>query len=369
MKILLIASTESIFVKELKSELSQKDYDVFVLDLSTLKIYENYDLINNTYADRLSRYKNIPKLGTFFKFRLIAKVIEENHFDVINIHQSDWKYLLISNSLSRHNVILTFYGSDFYRTSNRIKNIQRALYKKVQKLIFTNPATKNHFIDYYQEFEEKCHVCRFGLKTLDFIDKNRTQDIKALKKSLGYSLEKYIVTCGHNSTKAQQHDKIIENLIQLPQEVKNNTQFIFPLTYGEAENKQRVKQLLLQTDLDYLVLEEYLYEDRNAAIKLASNVMINILQTDSFSGSMQEFLYAGNTIITGSWLPYNLFDSKGVCYEKIDAPEQLKDRLVEVLTNFDSYRPNNQTNREIVYSLSGWINTIDCWTKLYLDQK
>jgi glycosyltransferase involved in cell wall biosynthesis len=205
------------------------------------------------------------------------------------------------------------------------------MYKKADALTFTNPLTKDSFLNYYKDFDNKTFVCRFGLTTLDFIDKNRIKNKSEIKNHFGYSQDKMIITCGYNATKAQQHEKIIENLVKLPKELLQGIQFIFPMTYGDNKYKEKIKNILKDTDLDYIVHEDFLYADENAYIKLASDIMINVLETDSFSGSMQEFLYAGNIVITGNWLPYDVLDGEGIVYFKIDAVDDLREKLEYII--------------------------------------
>lgn len=363
MKILIIANSSIVFGKELKDELISNDCDTTLMDFESLKIYDKDNQEDTSYYKYFLKYKNIPKISMLFRIYYIKKIIQEGDFDTINIHVSRWFYLPILRTLSKKNLIITFYGSDFYRTSNFIKNIQKPLYRKASKITFTNPLTKKSFLEYYNQFNEKCYVCRFGLKTLDYIDKNRKTDLKKIKNELGYSCDKLIVTCGYNSTKAQQHNKIIDNLQNLPNEVLSKVQFIFPLTYGDNINKEHIKQRLKSTNLDYIILEDFLYEDKNAYIKLASDIMINILQTDSFSGSMQEFLYAKNIVITGAWLPYELFDTEGIQYLKIDNPNSLKNELENIIINQPNIELNK--NKNIIYKLSSWKNNIKYWISVY----
>lgn len=363
MKILIIANSKIVFGKELKKELINIDQgmDVSLLDFEFLTLLDNNNKENTKYSKKFLKYKNIPKLSMFFRMLHIKKVIEENDFDVVNIHISRWFYLLILATLTKQKLIITFYGSDFYRTSNFIKKIQEIMYKKADAITFTNPLTKDSFLKYYNNFEDKSYVCRFGLKTLDYIDKNRDKSTVEIKKSLGYDAEKLIITCGYNSTKAQQHEKIIENITKLDDSLLENIQFIFPMTYGDSKHKENIKSILKTTNLDYIVLEDFLYEDNNAYIKLASDIMINILETDSFSGSMQEFLYAGNIVITGSWLPYELFDKEGIKYYKIHHPNGLKDKLEELCINKDVFFNDLDKNINIIYNLSSWNINIKSW--------
>ena len=364
MKILLIASTKDVFGRELKNELFNKDLDVNLLDFESLVLLEKNNFEDNKYSELFKKFKFIPKLSMLFRMWYIKEIIQKNNFDVINIHVSRWFYLLILPWLTQKKVIVTFYGSDFYRTSNFIKNIQTLLYKNADAITFTNPLTKESFLNYYKNFENKSYVCRFGLKTLNFIDKNRNIDKKDLRQSLKYSLEKIIVTCGYNSTKEQQHDKLIENILKLPNELLIKVQFIFPMTYADNTNKEKIRNILKQTNLDYIILEDFLYGDDNANIKLASDIMINILETDSFSGSMQEFLYANNIIITGSWLPYEVFDKAGIQYIKINDINELSFKLERIIDSeiktFDTLK-----NKNIIAELSLWNNTIESWLNVY----
>ncbi len=169
---------------------------------------------------------------------------------------------------------------------------------------------------------------------------------------------------GYNSSKEQQHDKIIENILKLPKNLLERIQFIFPMTYGDDVHKEKIKNMLNQTNLDYIVLEEFLYGDNNANIKLASDIMINILETDSFSGSMQEFLYANNIIITGSWLPYEVFDNEGIQYVKIDDISELYLELKKVIDS-DIQTFDTSKNKNIISKLSLWKNTIESWIDVY----
>jgi glycosyltransferase involved in cell wall biosynthesis len=365
MKLLIIANGSIVFGKELQEHLNSNSDKVFLLDFESLVINKPDNTQDKRYAQKFAKYKKLPKLSMFFRLVFIKKILHEGSFDIVNIHYSRWIYLFLLSALKKSKFIVTFYGSDFYRTTDTIKKIQRYLYKKADALSFTNPLTRESFLEYYKEFEDKCFVCRFGLGTLDFIDKNRDKDTAEIRNILGYGRKKIIVTCGYNSTKAQQHEKIIEALENLDAKYKSTCRFIFPLTYGDNIHKRFVKEKLKEVDFECLVLEEFLYEDENAYVKLASDVMINMLQTDSFSGSMQEFLYAKNIVITGSWLPYDVFDKAGIVYEKIEHTDELKDKLAYVLANRENFKDKLERNRDIIYELSSWKNTLGMWKKMY----
>ena len=365
MKIVFIANASSVFAKELKAELLFNGLTVYLLDFESLSLFDDKDREVEKYSRKFLKYKSIPKISMLMRMLIIKEILKDYSFEVVNIHYSRWYYLIILKELVKSKLIISFYGSDFYRTSYKIKNIQRALYKKADNITFTNHLTKESFLEFYGDFTDKSSVCRFGLKTLEYIDKNRDKDKSEIKKELEYSQEKIIVTCGYNSSKAQQHKKMIESILKLPNTLLEKIQFIFPLTYGDTLYKEYMKAILKNTNLDYIILEDFLYEDNNAYIKLASDVMINILQSDSFSGSMQEFLYAGNAVITGSWLPYGLFDKEGVKYFKIDSSDDLTYKITEVVQNLEVYKKGLDGNRDIIYKLSSWKNNLQSWIDIY----
>ncbi len=363
MKTLLIAHSSTVFGRETFKKLKESGIDICMLDFETLKFFDGDNNIEDSYAKSFEKYLKLPKIHMIFRMYFIGKFLSCNSFKAINIHFVYVFYILIYTILAKHNLILTIYGSDFYRMNGFKRWIQKFLYKKAKTITFTNVLSQKSFIEYYGAFEEKLRVCRFGLETLDFIDSNRTKNVLEIKQILGYSQTKTIVSCGYNSTKAQQHEEIIKNILMLDPEIINKIQFIFPMTYGDKFYKESIKNILSKTNIDYLVLEDFLYEDQNAYIKLASDIMINVLKTDSFSGSMQEFLYANNIVITGSWLPYDLFDKSGIVYYKVDSINQISTKLTEVVSELN--KKNTAPNIPIIYGLSSWKNNIKSWVEVY----
>jgi len=369
-QVLIIANSSIVFGKELRNELLEKAYEVSLLDFASLELLEG-NTLNNKFSNVFSKFKKLPKISMLFRMYYILKVIKKGEYDVVNIHYNRWFYKVIMHYFksTKTKLVISTYGSDFYRASSKIRNRLRSIYKVADAVTFTNIATKEEFVKYYNAFEGKSHICRFGLKTLDFIDKNRELSKEKMQRRLGYDSSKIIVTCGYNATSAQQHFKIIESLEKLDEAFLNRCQFIFPLTYGDASYGEKVIQRVEGSKRNSKVLKDFLYQDDNAFVKLASDVMINILKTDSFSGSMQEFLYAGNVVITGSWLPYKTFDESGIVYEKVDSSEEIALKLKYVIDNLDVLKARTTPNASIIAKLSSWSQNIDSWIKVYEGKK
>jgi hypothetical protein len=355
---------QDVFGKGLQRELLKKNINISLLDFGSLILMDEKENILDKYAKLYSNSKFHPKFKILFRMWIIKKIVQEIGADIINIHVSRWFYLMILPWISRQGLIVTLYGSDFYRTSVWVKVIQTILYSRADAITFTNPVTRSSFLSFYKKFNNKSHVCRFGLDALDFIDENKEFPKIDLKRKIGFSTEKIIVTCGYNSTKAQQHEKIISAILKLPTDVLAKFQFIFPLTYGDTDWRIKVKKILNKTQLDYICLEKFLYSDENAYIKIASDIMINTLETDSFSGSMQEYLYANNVVMAGSWLPYDVFDKAGVKYIKINDFKEINTLLMNFarmgINKFDT-----TGNDKVIGELSRWACVIDSWLGVY----
>lgn len=361
-KVLIVANLRSVFARELANEFWEKQLDVTLMDFETLQIVTSTKE-NEMMAKRFERFRQWPKIHMFFRLYFMRQFILASDFTHINLHYSRWVYVLIRNVFKARKLFISFYGSDVYRSSWVSKQIQRPLYLLAEGLSFTNSKTQEHFLRYHRICTNKTRVCRFGLKTLDYIDQNRNTAVTIMRETLGYKVDKYIITCGYNATPGQQHMKMISQLEGLGSDIKTKVQFVFPMTYGNMDYKSKVMERLKETDLDYVVLENFLHGDENAYVKLASNMMINLLVTDSFSGSMQEFLYAKNEVITGEWLPYDVFDEAGIVYSKLNGFEALPHLIEQVMT----LNRNDllEKNIGIIDQLSNWKNCIYSWEEMY----
>jgi hypothetical protein len=93
--------------------------------------------------------------------------------------------------------------------------------------------------------------------------------------------------------------------------------------------------------------------------------MIQVQTTDQFSGAMQEHLYDGNHVITGSWLPYDLLKRKGVLFDQINHMDELPATIRRVFVNYATNSSLRKKNATIMHEISAWEHTIDDWLKLY----
>ncbi|WP_345985416.1 glycosyltransferase [Sulfurimonas sp. HSL-1656] len=367
MTLLLIGNHGSVFPGEVTRELRDNGISVSHVDFVSLAV-ERGDGTDATYASLLRNSRLPMKLQSLARIGILAKMLEESSEDIVHFHYARWFYFLLVPVIRRLGkpVAVTVYGSDYYRIPRWKRWLQRRFFHAVDAVTFTNEATMQSLLAEDGTLEAKCSVTRFGLTPLEAIDRYRGTDRERMRQALGVPGFPVTVCCGYNANTGQQHLKMIEALQKLPEPLRRTTLFLFPLTYGGSEPyKQSVISALKASGLHYTVLETFLHGELNAYVRLLPDIMVNMLVSDQLSGSMQEHLYAGNCVIAGTWLPYGVFEQRGVVMARADSFDALPRILAEQIGNLHGCEQYRDGNRRAIAALSRWDEVIGAWKALY----
>ena len=358
-------NNENIIVQEItKDKIESIVSDKSVVKFLNLVISK----LKKTFIKRI--LKKILRIYKKIQIKKIAHYAVFKDADIINIHFVSTfkvrfaKYIIKINPKVRF--VTTVWGSDYLRSNpEKLKN-NAFIYDKSEVITFNNHEIAKIFDDYFkQKYSKKIKILRFGLAALDSIEKIKNE-IKKEDIIKNFRIEKkYIICIGTNATKEQQHIKVIDEIIHLPKGVLKNIKFIFHMSYGDIENKNIVINRLLLSSLDYLIIDNWLSIEKLSEIRIMSDLLIQVQKTDQFSGAMQEAIFAGNIIITGSWLPYSFLIKKGVYFEQMDSIGDINERIISVLNNIDQNEQTIKTNAKIIWELSSWNNTIKNWIDIY----
>lgn len=311
-------------------------------------------------------------------FLVIKDLINNlDNYDVIHIHYFNPIYTFFAKDIRRKSKILcvSYWGSDFYRVSNKERDKQRKILDLADVITFTNDRMEKDFLNYHNDvYKDKIEICRFGLKSLEYINIFEN-NIEFMEKEEAfykkYNIEKdcIYITCGYNSIPAQQHEDIIKQISTLNKEYKRNIIFLFPMTYGDMEYKNKIKQMLSSTDFKYVVFEDYMGHDEIAVLKKISDIMIHVQATDQFSGSMQEELYAGNIVVNGNWLRYDILKQMGGFFLEINNMNEINDKLIYSIEHLEELKKKCRVNKKIIWELSSWDSNIEKWWSIYNNTK
>lgn len=323
----------------------------------------------------------MPQRILFKGIRLLSNQIRLRHylarqgqmFDVLHVSSVDVLYRLSLGQLKKHcgRLVLSVFGSDFYRSSSFIRNLQRALYERADIITFTNELMAQDFQKSYGDvFTSKFRICRFGLGALVTIKELKKQETKKITKiTLGFPLDKIIVCCGFAPLASHQQLAMITSLQKYCAHLRDRIFLLFPMKHLHAMKTeiyiQQVEKAVQQAGFAYKIFRGILSIDDIARLRIASDIMIHTPPTDQFSGTMTEVLYAGNVVVTGAWLPYDVLDQAGIEYFKVKHVAEVGKKLADIVNTPVAYRIDQEKNARIIWEFASWEKNLQNWIELY----
>ena len=150
------------------------------------------------------------------------------------------------------------------------------------------------------------------------------QNRKEMSSDIGIPYAEYNIICGYSGREGHRHKEIIEAIYANKEELPNNYQLVFPVTYAcEGKYIEELKSICSEKGLNAVFLTKYMSDEHIAKLHLLTDLYINIQPSDNGNSFMTEALYAGNKIITGRWLNYSQYEKYGIPYYLIDKIEDL----------------------------------------------
>ena len=344
-----------------------------VCNISVVSKLQSYgikcELIDIDSFLREKKFSSI-KIVRFFQKQKQLKLLFQNYNinkqeDIVQIHYVTPIYLICYPYLKKKfkKIILWFWGSDLYRQKKFFIKIMYPLFCSADKICFATDTMASVFFRLFPKLKYKDYRLRLGLPVLNIIDGINKQDLDSFRNRLKIPEQKKIVVVGYNARPEQQHIKVIDSL---PSRILSDLFIIFPWTYGSTgiEYETLLLKSAKQKTINYIFIKDFLSMKDIACLRCITDVFIHVQTTDALSGSMQESLYAGCNVITGSWLPYKIFDDLNIKMIKVDSPGEVGNVIEYVLsTPLDSIEREN--NRNAIGKLSKWDECIKDWLVLY----
>lgn len=293
-----------------------------------------------------------------------------SRYDAVDFHAYYPRYNKLMRACVNKNVkfFITLWGSDLMRADNKRRQKLRYGFEHCSKIKLSDNLYEILNSHYTGEYNQKCRIVYFGNSDFDDIDMLKEDEYSTIRKSMfGDTKGRRIVTCGYNAMPAQNHEAIIRQLITIDKSILDGCHFVFPLTYGGNEDyKNRVVRLLEDSNLNYTVLTKFMTSVEIATLRKATDIVVNIQDTDALAGSLQDHLYCGGVCIIGEWLRYIPYDNNDIFYIKTKK-ENIAENLVDVLMHFDSYYDKCMLNREKIRRILSWESTIETQSKVYVE--
>lgn len=377
MRILLTGDPNSPFVRQyaLRLKLAYKG----PLRVDLLPLHPTSEVIPSGIFSRVFKYPAIPlirhrtKPAYLIRIFFVAWILysRRQSYDAIHVHylMQDLRFMPRLFRRFAPQRIITVWGSDFMLVSNGIRRHLKPVVEAATMVTFANPGTLDKFRNFYMPQNTPLLIRRYGLDPLDELRNLDQTDKSQCRRMAGLPEEALIVTVGYNFDSIQQHQAILQSILNTPglERYRQNLLFLFPFTYGtEPDNRRLITELLRNFPFKYLIIERYLDLRGIALLRKSSDIMIQMQISDQLSGSMQEYLYAGNVVITGKWLDYRSLTDNMIYFKTVGRVEEAGEGLLGCIGNLPEEQSRCLINRQAIYALSSWESVIDSWIQLYI---
>lgn len=359
-KVLVFCSFFSLFTKQVIENMSKRYRNIEFSLLTCAK--ESKEKIISEQLKHIYYFRSMSDLKTILKQLPI--------YDVAQLLwiENEWSHFYHSIRRKVKRLNLHVGGSEFYRAGVEERNFKKNLIDCADYITVQAEKTKDEFGAFYGEkIKEKTIILPLGIEVLEFINLYENLPKPMIKEKFHIPLGKVVVTCGHNASVAHQHLRIIEGLKKLPEGIKQQLVCIFPMTYPRGCDAyiNDIRSRLDESELEYVILTEFMDFHEMAMYALISDVMIHVQTTDALSSAMREEMYAGSVVIAGKWLPYQTLHDREIFFLDVDTVSDVMHALENVILNIEEYKRKCTRNKEIIWNHSSWDAVAPKWYALW----
>lgn len=282
--------------------------------------------------------------------------IHLSEFDIINVH-----YLTIKKAIailllpSRVRIVISFWGSDLFRTGGLTYNfwVLKALNRASTIHVSSNEMRMSLLSEFGYGMDSKI---KFALFVPSFEQVNMVQKlISAPKERLNEFRVKYgvkgekCIIVGNNGNPGNNHIPILKAIKDTV--AKESITIILPLTYSLSNTyKTQLEDFIHENNLDAVFITEYIPHEDMATLKVIADIYITMQQTDAMSAFFTESLYSQSVCIAASWLPYSTFRQSGAYYFECPQFDHLEKQIEDIIENFENEKRKCIKNTEIISS-------------------
>ncbi len=292
-----------------------------------------------------SSFRFIPfYLRQLNTYALVRKHILPLKFDIHHFHyctKEHLKYLVYFPKKS--NTICSFWGSDLYRNNSRKNNfyVEKAL-KNASKITIQTSEMADFLLQKHGDsLSHKIIIAQFVLdlnvfKSIDTY-RDKIELLYDFKDQLGIEKGHIVLGVGYNANKAFNHIEILKQVHKLDKTLKQKITCVLSLTYGRKEPYLKtLKEEISKYDFNIVCLHDYLDSQAISKLRLITDIQIQLPVSDALSSSVTEVLYAGNNVIAGSWLPYEIYERNNIELSSVDSVEELSDTLASLILTINN---------------------------------
>ena len=357
-------------IKKIKEETGSR-FDCFITTTIDVAAKSGlYEVFENVYVNEFPKglAKSIPKVKTMQAIYGMRKLaMQLGQYDIAHVHFYYSYYSLFMPIIRKKakKTFLTFFGSDYYKPGRTAHLVIGKSLTVFDRVFAISNGMLAQLTERYRLEKSKTGILYFLISSFIAFDTFLKEHTNASAKQL-WNFDKPTIVCGYSAAIIMRHMMVIDTLDPMSDKIAGY-KVVFPMTYGWKGDERRamVRERLDKTALDYEIVEEFMPVEKLQALRLATDIFINVPSSDQLAASMLEHLAAGSVVITGRWLPYNDLVEMGVYLIFIESPEQLGDALADAVANFEMHKEKSRINREIILKLMSWDSIKGNWYTNY----
>lgn len=345
-RILMLTDADSFWTRRyIEHVLLPEGHQVLIFPIwgdqgTNARFYRQHGI--KVYQDRhrMPLIRHIPRLRMWVRIWLNGRSLRKlGPFDIIHNHYLSRRDLALGQALARAfpkaRWVCTFWGSDLLRASNKALKEMGPYLRRCHAVTVQSTLHEEMLQKIYGEaVTRKTVLVQFGVTVFKEIDKIEETMTKAqCKAHFGIGQEQRVVCVGSNASPAQHQPEVLSALAQIPPEELSTITIVLQMTYGghDEDYVRQVEEKAAALPCRCVFLREFLDGEESAKLRKAADVFILAVQTDAFSASMREYLYAGAQVITGDWLHYPQLLESRIQTTRFADYDELPSLLVSVL--------------------------------------
>lgn len=352
---------------ELVEQLKDKGINIWAFDIFNGRVIDNKGILHDYKPAFLKGFFGKLYLKLFRK-TIISRQIRNN--DILDIHFVEPAYGKYINALQgkKTKLVTSLFGSDLFRTNAAQKKLQSPLFEKAEAIVLSENMIP-YFEEHFPGYANKYFLNQYGSMRLDLIDRLSSEKTKnEIRRKYGITEDEIVISCGYNAKKEQRHLRILDEINKLEEIDKKKLFLILSLTYGIDESGENyvnsIKKKLQELKIPNLCLENRLTDAEIAEIRIISDITVNMQTTDALASSIKEAMAAGDIMLVGDWLPYDIYKELKVFYLTASF-ENLSENLKYILNNLEELGKKSEVNKRIILNFASWNRLIENWIKLY----
>lgn len=373
MRVLLIGDAYSIHVCNfIQYTLSEMDTDeIVVFHIWGIKESDK-EYIIEYYASH--NVKVIPQEGFSNSFENILyhfiELKKMGKFDVCHLFSLNYSITAMGILMRPYCDILiaNYWGSDWLRLGSAIRKHQEKVLKLADYIVTDSRQIYEELDELYKEYTYKLRYIRYKLPVVEELKhydglESEKQD---MAEKFGIAGNQLVVTCGYSGLRSHKQLMVINTIKKIPLEIRKKIFILIPAGYGRDEqNIVDIKKALSDVETDYCVIEDFMDFRSIAALRLLTDIFINMQPTDAYSSTMVEYCYCKKAIFCNSSIDYSGLEQQGAYYEKISDFDKLEELLVEYVENYNEHIGKYDNNRLAVEKFQGDDANNESWNELY----